>query len=229
MLVWDGCVNVRDLGGLPRENGGETEFGIAVRADSLGGLTDSGWKTLAAYGVTSGIDLRGDHELDGTRPRIPITRIPITPRTGAGWEWPSMRDAYLATLEEFRPQFAAAVAALAKGAPPVLVHCQGGRDRTGLVAALVLRAAGVDVESIAADHALSDESWAPYNVSWFEAATEPEERARRQRVAAPAGRTMVEVLAEVERRYGGVREVLGSTSHIDTLVLRLRGDSTDRQ
>lgn len=229
LLAWDGCVNVRDLGGLPLENGGETRFGVVVRADSISGLTNVGWKTLADYGVTSAIDLRGDHELDGRHPRIPITRIPISPLAGAGWDWPSMREAYLATLEEFRPQFSGAVAALASGEPPVLIHCQGGRDRTGLVAALVLRAAGVGLESIAADHALSDESWAPYNVSWFDAATAPEERARRQRVAAPAGRTMVDVLTELERRYGGVRDFVGPESGIDTLVLRLRGDPADCQ
>lgn len=222
ILVWDGCVNVRDLGGLPLENGGETRFGVVVRADSIAGLTDRGRRALQDYGVREAIDLRGDHELEGSaEPAIPVTRLPITPLSGPGWEWPSMLEAYMGILEEFRPQFRAVVEALAVADPPVVLHCLGGRDRTGLVCGLLLSEAGVEPEAIAADHALSDESWAPYNAEWFEEATDEEEGARRRRIAQPAGRTMLEVLAEVERRYGGPAGYLG-TRILDTLVLRLR-------
>jgi hypothetical protein len=51
VLAWDGCINVRDLGGLPTEDGRETRFGIVVRADAIRGLTDKGLKALADYGV----------------------------------------------------------------------------------------------------------------------------------------------------------------------------------
>ena len=222
VLVWDGCLNVRDLGGLPLEGGGETRFGVVVRADSIAGLTARGWRALRDYGVRSAVDLRGDHELEVTaEPAIPVTRIPITPLSGPGWEWPSMLEAYLGVLEEFRPEFTAVVDALAAADPPVVVHCQGGRDRTGLATALVLSAAGVDAEAIADDHALSDESWAPYNTAWLEGAPDEVEGARRRRIVQPAGRTMAEVLVEVDRRYGGPARYLGTPS-LDTLVLRLR-------
>ena len=235
VLVWDGCVNVRDLGGLPLEGGGETCFGVLVRADSIAGLTEAGWAALANYGVALAVDLRGEHEraeLDRRRePPIPVLRIPISPNTGPAVLWPSMLEAYLGILEDFRPQFAEVVDAIADMAAPVVIHCHGGRDRTGLTAALLLRLAGVDAEAIAADHALSDESWAPYNVRWFEEAPDGAERARRQRVAAPAGRTMAEVLAEVDLRYGGVRAYLrdASPQNIDRIVVRLRGDSADSE
>jgi protein-tyrosine phosphatase len=229
VLVWDGCVNVRDLGGLPLEGGGETSFGVLVRADSIGALTDAGWSALRDYGVTTAVDLRGEHELEQLDRRvrpIQIVSVPISPRTGPGWSWPSMLEAYLGVLEEFRPQFAAALAAAAEAEPPVLIHCQGGRDRTGLLVALVLRCAGVDPVTIAADHAISDGSWAPYNIAWFAEAADEEERARRRRVATPAGRTMVEVLDNVDRQYGGPRKFLAGVpgDHLDRLVLRLRGD-----
>jgi protein-tyrosine phosphatase len=235
VLVWDGCVNVRDLGGLPLEGGGETCFGVLVRADSIAGLTEAGWAALANYGVALAVDLRGEHEraeLDRRRePPIPVLRVPISPNTGPALLWPSMLEAYLGILEDFRPQFAEVVDAIADMAAPVVIHCHGGRDRTGLTAALLLRLAGVDAETIAADHALSDESWAPYNVRWFEEAPDGAERARRQRVAAPAGRTMAEVLEEVDLRYRGVRPPLRDASprNIDRIVVRLRGDSADSE
>jgi protein-tyrosine phosphatase len=223
VLVWDGCVNVRDVGGLPLEDGGETQFGVVVRADSLAALTERGWQALEDYGVRGAIDLRGDHELQRTpRKTIPVTRIPITPLAGPGWEWPSMLEAYLAMLEEFRAEFGQVIEALAAADPPALVHCQGGRDRTGLTVALILDAAGVEREVIAADHALSDESWAPYNLAWIEQAADPGDAAKRRRITAPAGRTMVEVLEEVDRSYGGAAAYVG-TSSLDTIVLRLRG------
>jgi protein-tyrosine phosphatase len=223
VLLWDGCVNVRDLGGLPLHGGGETRFGVVVRADSLAGLTERGWEALEDYGVRGAIDLRGDHELQRTPSRtIPVTRIPITPLSGPGWEWPSMLEAYLAILEEFRSEFGQVVDALASADPPALVHCHGGRDRTGLTVALILDAAGVERDAIAADHALSDESWAPYNPAWVQEAADPEDQAKRRRITAPAGRTMIDVLEEVDRRYGGPAECL-STDGIDTIVLRLRG------
>ena len=222
VLVWDGCVNVRDLGGLPLEGGGETRFGVIVRADSLAGLTDGGWAAVRKYGVTRVIDLRGDHEIDaGVELRVPVTRIPIAPRSGPAWEWPSMRETYLALLDEWHPQFTQAVEAIAAAEPPVVVHCAGGRDRTGLVAALILDAAGVDRAAIAADHAISDESWDPYHAAWFDDAPDEAELGRRHRIAEPAGVTMVDVLADVERRYGGPAGYLG-TSSLDRIVLRLR-------
>ena len=61
---WDGCFNVRDLGGLPTQDGRLTRRRVAVRADALDGLTASGWAALRAYGVRTVIDLRDDDELD---------------------------------------------------------------------------------------------------------------------------------------------------------------------
>jgi protein-tyrosine phosphatase len=231
VLVWDGCVNVRDLGGLPLAGSGETKFRVVVRADSIGGLTEEGWRALRNYGVQSAVDLRADEEVaqDARRAApIPVVRAPIVP-----WEiapladnWPSMRVGYLALLERFRPQFVRAVAAIATAEEPIVIHCQGGRDRTGLVVALVLALAGVDAETIAADHALSDANWAPFLDAWYAEAETEEERERRRHITRPAGRTMVEILGEVDSRHGGpdayLREGGVTGEQLDRLVLRLR-------
>jgi protein-tyrosine phosphatase len=216
---------VRDLGGLPLEGGGETCFGVAVRADSIRTLTDEGWQALADYGVRLAVDLRGDDELADDPPRdapIEVVRYPVDGTTHpVVLEWPSMREAYLALLEGFPRAFAATVSAVARADSPVVVHCQGGRDRTGLASALMLRLAGVPLDVIAADHALSDENWAPQNEEWLAEAADEWERERRRRVIRPAGETMAQVLGGLD-----VREYLlaggASDDDLNTLVVRLR-------
>src|SRR5215207_4136872 len=61
-LDWEGCFNARDLGGLRTVDGRATLCGRVVRADSLDGLTATGWAALMAYGVRTIIDLRNDDE-----------------------------------------------------------------------------------------------------------------------------------------------------------------------
>lgn len=231
MLAWDGCINVRDLGGLPLTTGGETRYGVAVRADSIRGLTDQGWQALLDYGVELAIDLRSDEEVAEdarTDPPIRVVRVPIGPweSTTGGPEWPSMFDGYVALLEHFQTSFARAIAEVGGASAPVVIHCQGGRDRTGLVVALVLQLAGVDPEAIASDHAHSDEIWAPLIERWLAEAPTESERERRRWITAPAGRTMIEVLAAVESRFGGARRFLtdggAAEANLDSLVLRLR-------
>jgi protein-tyrosine phosphatase len=231
VLAWDGCVNVREIGGLPTEDGGEIQPRVVVRADSIRGLTDTGWQALEEYGIALAIDLRSDHELEDDPDReapIPVVHIPIDPNAHwAAFNFPTMQEGYEALLDHFPEAFARAVETVATTDGPVVLHCAGGRDRTGIAVALMLRLAGVHPEEIAADHALSDESWAPHNEAWFAEAEDEAERERRKRVAKPAGRTMVDVLAEIDRRFGGPRQYLtaagASEANLDRLVLRLRG------
>jgi protein-tyrosine phosphatase len=213
VLAWDGCVNVRDLGGLPIEGGGETRFGSIARADSIRNLTQAGWEALADYGTKLVIDLRSQRERDEDgrwEAPLPVRHIPITPDdVPASWNWPSMLEAYLGLLEAYRPEYAAVADAVAATDGPVVIHCAGGRDRTGLAVALMLRLVPVEPDAIAADHALSDESFAPYQEGWIARAADDVERERRRRIAMPAGTTMVEILTEVDRRYGGPEAYLG--------------------
>jgi hypothetical protein len=218
-------VNVRDLGGLPLEGGGETCFGVAVRADSIRTLTDEGWRALADYGVRLAVDLRGDDELEDDPPGespIDVRREPVPGATiPIIREWPSMLVAYRGLLEHFAPRFAATVTAVARSETPVVVHCQGGRDRTGLASALMLRLAGVPLDVIAADHALSDVNWGPQNERWLAEAADEEERERRRRIQAPAGETMAQVLDGLDvRDY--LRGAGAEDRDLDTLVVRLR-------
>ena len=105
---------------------------------------------------------------------------------------------------------------------PVLVHCAGGVDRTGLVAALILRAAGAGIDTIAADYAESEANWAPSVAEWItEAPDETEERKRRLLSVMPA-QAMHDVLIELEREHGSARAFLSSAGVDERALERLR-------
>lgn len=220
---------MRDLGGLPLAGGGETAYRVVVRADWLPGLTETGRQALVDYGVSVIVDLRPDreHEEDGLNPLpVPVVNQGMDPRPiPAAWDWPSMREAYLALADCYRRQLAQAVTVLGEAEPPAAIHCAGGRDRTGIACGMALWLAGVEPAAIAADHALSDESWAPYNEEWLAGAPDEQERERRRRISQPAGRTLVEVLDEIEEQEG-IRNLLvgagAGDAALDRLVARLR-------
>ena len=245
-LLWDGCLNVRDLGGHPTQDGGETRFGAIVRGDSARQLSDSGWEAVVDYGIRTIVDLRFHDELEADPPgELPVDVVHVS-LLGEGVAtdadaWAAINAAaeaaptaagatqavYLEFLERFRRRFGEAIGAIAD-APDgaVLVHCQGGKDRTGLIAALLLRLAGVGIDEIADDYALSADNLRPQFQAWFDDAPDAEERARRERISATPRDAMAGVLEELEQRYGSVRNYLlaaGATeAQLDRAAARLR-------
>jgi protein-tyrosine phosphatase len=203
-----------------------------VRADWLPGLSEVGRQALVDYGVTLIVDLRPEREdrADDYEPLpVPVVRQAMDPReVSAAWEWPSMREAYLGLADRYRGSLALALTALGNAEPPAAIHCAGGRDRTGIACGMALWLAGAEHDAIAADHALSDESWAPHNPNWLAQASDDAERERRRRISEPAGRTLVEVLEEIERSEGIRERLLASGAEdaaLDRLVARLRGEA----
>ena len=238
LLTWDGCVNVRDLGGLPTEDGAETRYGAVVRADNIGALSDEGRQQLLAYGVKRVIDLRwinerdedpqlglgvevlhlplfGDHNERHDADRQLLERIPDHAEC--------RRVMYLEHLDAYGERVASAVAAVAS-APEgcVLVHCAGGVDRTGLIAALLLRLAKVSIDDAAADFALSRDNWAPRVPEWIAETDDEREREFRRFLAAMPGESMRGVLEEVDRRYGGAEDYLRAAGLPAADVHRIR-------
>jgi protein tyrosine/serine phosphatase len=163
-LDWDGCVNARDLGGLPTVDGGATRRGALIRSETVDRLTPRGWRALRDHGVRTIIDLREEDEraesaaLDGVETiHIPLDRIAEHPDFWEDWmHGPQFgTPLYYAPFLERFPERIEAVLDAIEQAPPggVLFHCVGGRDRTGLVAIAVLAAVGVVPDAIADDYA----------------------------------------------------------------------------
>jgi protein-tyrosine phosphatase len=233
-LAWDGCVNVRDLGGLPTEDGRVTQFGRVVRADSVRGLSDAGWEALLGYGVARIVDLRWAEELAEDAPRdvaVEVVHVSLFGERDGPFEEldralrrlgdPTVRrrTGYVRFLESFPANFASAVTAVGE-APEgaVVVHCAGGVDRTGMVSAFLLRLAGVGHETIGADYAESERNWAPFVQSWIDEAPDDDEREHRQMLSRCPPEAITGVIGDVEARFGSVRAYLRHAGATDAAL-----------
>ncbi len=236
-LAWEGCVNVRDLGGLPTEDGRRTRLGGVVRSDNVRRLTDEGWRALAEHGVQRIVDLRFPEELADDQPRdVDIDVVHVSVLGKSDPEYVKELDAHLASvddvadhyawsyvdfLERYRAQFGEAFAAIADADGTVVVHCFAGKDRTGIVAALLLRLAGVGHETIGADYAVTAENLRPRWDAWLLEASD-EEREKLQKLQNTPAEAMTRVVREIERRYGDVVSYLRAAGLTDEQLDRLR-------
>ena len=184
-LTWDACYNARDLGGYPTTDGRATRRQALIRADNLVRLTPAGQAALRAYGVRTILDLRLAYELaSDPSPFAATSGQPGEPRyvhlplhdaaTDAAIDAADSTAAgYLVLLEQNHAHVAAVIGAVAAGlaAGGVVVHCHGGKDRTGLVAALLLALVGVPPALIAADYAHSAVQLEGPYAAWLTAQT----------------------------------------------------------
>lgn len=175
----DGIYNMRDLGGLPRRDGGTVPRGRYYRADNLANLSPKGVAVLLRLGIRTVIDLRRDeaarkypsplrqlsgvayHQVDMIGDRN------LQPRDLLDTAWDDADEnsrhtalplfshlrAYCRWLEERQPQLRTILRLLAgPKATPAVFHCEAGKDRTGVVSALLLLLAQVPDLVIAADY-----------------------------------------------------------------------------
>lgn len=219
-LDWEGAWNARDLGGLRTIDGRQTRWGAVVRSDELDHLTDSGWEALRAYGVRTIVDLRNDgergdavHPVGLTTVHVPLDDVADT----AFWE-ACRRDELDGTPLYYRPfldrkkeRCAAAVAAIADAEPGgVVIHCVGGRDRTGLITMLLLALAGAVPADVVSDYELSNQRLPPFWASrgWVDQRARTEDVLARHHTSVPA--LLLEILGSLDAgaylREGGVSD-----------------------
>jgi protein tyrosine/serine phosphatase len=165
-LEIEGLANVRELGGLDRRDGSRTPSGVFVRAEVLDRVTEAGWDQLRCHGVTTVVDLRRPDERSGAVPTgIAIRQLDLdgderdfwAPRERNGqWGTPLYYADHLAQLPHRLAGVLGAIAEAPRGA--VLFHCGAGWDRTGLVAAVLLKAIGVTEDAATQDYLASFEN-----------------------------------------------------------------------
>ncbi|MFB6397762.1 tyrosine-protein phosphatase [Polymorphospora lycopeni] len=185
-MDWSEFINFRDLGGLPTVDGGEIQAGALLRSGCHNQLPPAAIRAIRGSRMVSRIvDLRWAKECrthpspfaeDEIYRHMPLLNDVLT--------YTPPPDSYGPMLDHNQERIGAAFRAVAE-APPggVLVHCRAGKDRTGVLVALLLTAAGVDAAVTARDYARSDSSLEG---------------------------TMRETLAHLDRRYGGIADYLAT-------------------
>ena len=162
-LPLEGTHNFRDLGGYPTRNGGSTRWRTVFRSDSLHALTPAGQQALRRLGVRKQVDLRAHAEVDNY-PSVfagatDLTYAHLPLAIDGGKDIPratTLEELNVKLLDHAGESLARILAAFAEpGALPVVVNCVAGKDRTGLVVALLLDLAGVDRDTIVDDYVLT--------------------------------------------------------------------------
>ncbi len=237
-LALSGMFNLRDLGGYPTRDGRRTQTGRILRADSFAFLSAEDEAEVARLGLALVCDLRGEKELADAPDKLPASvRYDHNPmqmnanvmgeaeRASFDWAAFELEALYIYMLDHSGATFRRVFAHLAEaGSYPFLFHCMGGKDRTGVTAALILRTAGVDDKTIVADFALTDAHIQPKIPHFLERMarrgvnTDGAEKLLR----APA-RAMEATLAHLDATYGATEAYLESIGVTATEIDAFRG------
>ena len=232
----EGAYNFRDLGGLPARDGRHIPGRRVFRSDRLTRLTAADTEMLESFAIGRVFDLRSDLELaqDGagdfstTRGRhrhVPLVRVSLSiTDSRIDWSKIDLQSRYLEMLDEGAPVIREVLEHLASNPPSATVfHCTGGKDRTGVLAAVLLRVLGVDDETIIADYAVSERYLAPF-VEASRSMMESEgfdPQIVLYLCGSPAER-MRKMLADLDSRWGSVEGYLEWTGMREGTVALLR-------
>lgn len=165
----DGCVNFRDLGGYPTRDGKTLRWRRLFRSDALHALTPEDVTRLRdELSLSDIVDLRSTYELTNEG-RGPLEREPIGFHHNPLFDGDpsaadqqranamSLGERYVGMMEHGHAKIVNAIRLLARAERGAVYHCAAGKDRTGVISAIVLGTLGVDDELIVADYALSGE------------------------------------------------------------------------
>jgi protein-tyrosine phosphatase len=245
MVDWvEGAINLRDFGGYPTEHGRRMRHGLLFRSGTTHGISREGLTQLAEYlGIRTVFDLRTEHERErGLSPfedyGIRVLHEPLDPGMGVNPGAPTAEllgglargeldwlELYWSLIQYNGPRFARILETLAQpGMLPALIHCTGGRDRTGVTVALVQAALGVSESDIAEDYSLSGALLERAPASEFERLFSHFCLSRQEigRIMLTRPETMHLLFSRIRNVYGDVRCLLWQCGVDDATIDRLR-------
>jgi protein-tyrosine phosphatase len=234
-LGFAGAYNFRDLGGYPTAGGARTRWGRVFRSDTLA-LKESDFEVFDCLGIRVVYDLRSDLERATTPNRLPpgdrlVECIPLAseeavrPAIEAGLKDGEafLADLYLSMLEHCAEDFGRILTGLADDSKlPAVFHCAAGKDRTGVVAAVLLSVLGVDEEVVLDDYELTSLYRTPEMVASSLDRLSADSIISAEAVAGIL-RTprwaMRSALVEVSRRHGGIVGYATGPGRVDAQVV----------
>jgi protein-tyrosine phosphatase len=233
LIALEGAVNFRDLGGYATEDGLRTRWRVLFRADGLSELTETDLEVMRELGIRTVVDLRSGQEVEQSRFNVeahPVTFhhypfIKALPNAEDFSRAPGfLGTQYTEMLDEATPQIIGALSALAAPeARPAVFHCTAGKDRTGLLSALVLSLLGVPEETVIADYALSGAAMTRLRAKLIEKYPDGKSLIADSDVLFSADPSnMVALFAHLRNRYGTVAGYAARVGVPEDVVQRLR-------
>jgi len=231
--------NFRDLGGYPTADGKATKWGVLYRSDNLGKLLrePSDVERFAGLNVRTVIDLRYPWEIEkaGRVPDFPGLRyfnlsIEHQPydqgALGSDFDpWRFLADRYMEVAQDGVKEIRGVLDVIADPESETTVfHCASGKDRTGIVALLVLTLIGVPEQTVLDDFVLTELASERLIADWK--AFYPDRELKWPAYARAPKEPMELFIADLKSRYGSVRgyaeQELGiDDSLVEALVTRL--------
>ncbi|MBA2287971.1 MAG: tyrosine-protein phosphatase [Ktedonobacteraceae bacterium] len=231
-LALEGCYNVRDIGGYETLDGRTTRWRTLLRADSLNGLSLESQRLLLAYPVRTIIDLRRTAELRrvpaifATSQAVRYVSISLLEDERKVREVQSLQMLYRLILETCQEPLKQILQLMAtEDVFPCAVHCTVGKDRTGLITALLLSIANVPASTIANDYALSEQYLEPLFALLRARAAQDghgHDGESREWLTQARPETMLATLSYLEQQYGSVKEYVQSIGMTREQLERLR-------
>jgi protein-tyrosine phosphatase len=233
VIALEGAVNFRDLGGYATVDGRQTRWRVLFRADGLSELSPTDFAVMRDLGIRTVVDLRSGYEVEQSRFDVAahpadFHHFPFIDQLPDVETWdrqPGLLGAqYKEMLDDAAPQIISALGVLAAPeAQPAVFHCTAGKDRTGLLSALVLSLLGVPEETVVADYALSGEAMERLRAKLILKYPDGKDViADIDEVFSAKPDNMVELLRYLRERYGSVIEYAATVGVPDALVDRLR-------
>jgi protein-tyrosine phosphatase len=235
LIALEGAVNFRDLGGYATVDGRRTRWRVLFRADGLSELSRTDFSVMRDLGIRTVVDLRSGHEVEQSRFDVeahPVAfhHFPFIDQLPDVEQWdrrPGLLGAqYKEMLDDAAPQIIGALEVLtAPGSRPAVFHCTAGKDRTGLLSALVLSLLGVPEETVVADYALSGEAMERLRAKLMVKYPDSKDTISDiDEVFSANPDNMVELFAYLRERYGSVTGYAVAVGVPDAVVARLRGE-----
>jgi protein-tyrosine phosphatase len=230
--------NFRDLGGYHTQDGHTVRWGRLYRSDSLSKLQGADWDRFLSLGVRAVIDLRYPWEIEA-KGRVPEARgltyvnlsVEHRPYDQAEIDpgldpWRFLADRYAEVALDGAAELRQALEIVASENTPQVFHCASGKDRTGLLAALVLALVGVSEDDIAADFELTERATQRLVADWK--AANPGRVLKWPGYGRAPEQVMRLFLSDLATTYGSVHDYAVKHLGVDeTLISRLRTQLLD--
>lgn len=232
----EGTYNIRDLGGYTAKDGKTTKAGILIRSGNLDNLPQASQQHLIDYGVRTIVDLRDEWEqrhypnVFTEASQVTYHNVPLLGDALSNNEaWYAVKDDYVELhelytkyLEWHQPQIAKIITTIADADSVTLFHCHAGKDRTGIITALLLSAVGISDTAIAQDYSLSSGAiahlvaeWRKYNLN------DERDIAQFERDVSSKPKTIMSMMAYINQTYNTTTAYLHSCGVLDSMLTKL--------